>query len=231
MGAPWTDLRQAIAALRLTVPDSFESQVRQYLTTLARWERTGRLTGYRDVGAQVRHLVIESLMLQSVIPAPGAPLLDIGTGAGIPGLILKLARPDWPITLLESGRRRVSFLRDVARTLGVTGLTIEHGRAEDLAGPLDERFRTVTMRAVAGAPRGAKLARPFLEAAGVLIMTLGPATIPEIGEIREVTLPPARNLPPLRRFLIMRRAEIDAAVSRGTVRTPDRGGESERRRR
>jgi 16S rRNA (guanine527-N7)-methyltransferase len=231
VGAPWTDLREAIAALRVTVPDSFESQVRQYLTTLARWERAGRLTGYRDLGAQVRHLVIESLMLLSVVPAPGAPLLDIGTGAGVPGLILKLARPDWRVALMEAGRRRANFLRDAARTLGMTGLAIHHGRAESLAGSLGERFRTVTMRAVVDPGRGARLARPFLEPDSVLIMTLGPAAAPESGEIREVTLAPAGDLPGRRRFLIMRRAEIDAAVSRGTVRTHDRGGEPERRRR
>ena len=154
-GDPWDELRAATAALDLGLPPDFEAQARAYLAALARWERIGRLTGYASPALRVRHLLVESLMLLRVVPPPGPPLLDIGSGAGVPGLIVKLARPAWEVVLLEATRRRVNFLRDVSRRLGLTGVTVEEGRAEALGdGPLAGRFQTVTMRAVAGGSGG-----------------------------------------------------------------------------
>ena len=63
-----------------------------------------RLTAYRDRAARVRHLVVESLMLLAALPEPASPLLDIGTGPGVPGLILKLARPAWEVVLIEAAQ-------------------------------------------------------------------------------------------------------------------------------
>ena len=148
-GDPWGELRAAAAALDLALPSTFEGQARTYLEVLARWERIGRLTGYATATLRVRHLLIESLMLLRAVPEPGTPLLDIGSGPGVPGLIVKLARPSWEVTLLEASRRRVNFLRDVTRQLGLTGVTVCEGRAEALGtGELAARFATATMRAV-----------------------------------------------------------------------------------
>ena len=120
-------------ALGLALPPAFPGQIETYLDELARWERIGALTAYRDRAARVRHLVIESLMLLAVLPEPVSPLLDIGTGAGVPGLVLKLARPDWDVVLIDAGRRRANFLRHVVRQLALTGVSVEWGRAEALA--------------------------------------------------------------------------------------------------
>ena len=86
-------LGDAAAALGLTLPAAFPAQIETYLAELERWQRIGSLTAYRDRATRVRHLVVESLMLLAALPEPVAPLLDIGTGPGVPGLILKLARP------------------------------------------------------------------------------------------------------------------------------------------
>ena len=96
-------LSEAAAALGLELPAAFAEQIGTYLDELERWERIGALTAYRDRAARVRHLVVESLMLLAALPDPAAPLLDIGSGAGVPGLVLKLARPDWPVALIEAG--------------------------------------------------------------------------------------------------------------------------------
>jgi 16S rRNA (guanine527-N7)-methyltransferase len=209
-GDPWDELRAAAAALDLGLPPGFEDRARTYLAALARWERIGRLTGYATPALRVRHLLIESLMLLRAVPAPGTPLLDIGSGAGVPGLVVKLARPAWEVVLLEATRRRVNFLRDVGRRLGLTGLTVEEGRAEAVAaGPLAGRFQTVTMRAVADAARAGGLAAPFLRPDGVLVRALGRAEAPARGRVQEVALAGPGELPWRRRFLILRRTEVE----------------------
>jgi 16S rRNA (guanine527-N7)-methyltransferase len=236
-GDPWDALRAATAALDLGLPPDFEDQARAYLAALERWERIGRLTGYGSVALRVRHLVVESLMLLRAVPLPGAPLLDIGSGAGVPGLIVKLARPAWEVVLLEASRRRVNFLRDVSRRLGLAGITVTEGRAEALGtGPLAGRFQTVTMRAVTRGAAAGALAAPFLGPAGVLVQALGaaPAPAPRRGTVQEVTLAARGELPWGRRFLIIRRADLEADVPRGTRRAAGahhRGREPEGRRR
>jgi 16S rRNA (guanine527-N7)-methyltransferase len=234
-GDPWDELRAATAALDLGLPPDFEAQARAYLVALERWERIGRLTGYASPALRVRHLLVESLMLLRAIPPPGPPLLDIGSGAGVPGLIVKLARPAWEVILLEATRRRVNFLRDVSRRLGLTGVTVEEGRAEGLGGgSLAGRFQTVTMRAVARGDAAGALAAPFLRADGVLVQALGGTAVPRRGVVQEVRLSGPEELPWRRRFLIIRRTELEANVPRGTRRASGarhRGREPEGRRR
>ena len=235
-GDPWDELRAAATALELELPPRFEAQARQYLELLARWERTGRLTGYATLTLRIRHLLLESLMLLRAVPGPGTPLLDIGSGAGVPGLIVKLARPAWEVTLLEAGRRRANFLRDVVRQLGLMGITVSEGRAEALSAELGGRFATATMRAVSRVGDAGAVATPFLRADGVLVQTLGPAVLPpSAGHVREIAVRPSPGeLPWRRRFLIIRRAELEGDVSRGThrgIRARDRRGQPEGRRR
>lgn len=228
-------LRQAAAALDLTLPAAFATQVGTYLGELEHWQRIGSLTGYQDRAARVRHLVLESLMLLTVLPEPAFPLLDIGSGAGVPGLIVKLARPDWEVVLVEAARRRANFLRHIVRLLGLEGLSVDWGRAESLApGSLAGRFRTVTMRAVATGDAARTLAAPFLTPDGTLVLPVGPRSASIEGSRREVTISLPGELPWRRQFLIIRRTELDGDVSRGTARAAEpqhRDREPEGRRR
>jgi 16S rRNA (guanine527-N7)-methyltransferase len=219
-GDPWGELRAAAAALDLALPSTFEGKARTYLEVLARWERIGRLTGYTTTSLRVRHLLIESLMLLRAVPEPGTPLLDIGSGPGVPGLIVKLARPAWEVTLLEASRRRVNFLRDVVRQLGLTGITVCEGRAEALGtGALAARFATVTMRAVSRVEDAGALARPFLQSEGVFVQALARMASPASGgRVQETAVTFGGELLCRRRFLIIRRAELEGDVSRGTRR-------------
>src|SRR5262249_3561496 len=156
---------------------------------LDRWQRVGALTAYRNRADRVRHLVVESLMLLTALPDPATPLLDIGSGPGVPGLILKLARPEWDVVLVEATRRRADFLRPVVRRLGLEGVRVHGERAEALtSGELAGRFRTVTMRAVAAPSEAALLAQPFLAPGGALVVSLGPLTSFRMGRLYEVAL-------------------------------------------
>jgi 16S rRNA (guanine527-N7)-methyltransferase len=174
-------------------------------------------------------------MLLAAVPAPGAPLLDIGSGPGVPGLIVKLARPAWEVVLVEASRRRANFLRHVVRMLGLAGVEVRQARAEALAGgALAGRFRTVTLRAVAPAPRAVGLGAPFVAATGVLVLALGPAPV-EVrwSGAREVRIGGVRELPWSRHFLIIPATALGADVSRGTraagARDRDRQPEGRRR--
>jgi 16S rRNA (guanine527-N7)-methyltransferase len=218
---PWDELDQAVYRLGLRLDAAFKSRARVYCEELSRWTQVARLTGYRSKGEQVQHLVVESLLLLSALPDDAGPLLDIGSGAGAPGLVLKLARPEWVVGLVEANRRRANFLRHVIRTLRLDGIEVHAERAEILAREpsLSGAFRTVTLRAVAAPEDAASLARPFLGPEGVVVIPVGPAgIIPPIGRVRQVELRGIPGLPAMRRFLIIGAADIDPGVSRGTRR-------------
>jgi 16S rRNA G527 N7-methylase RsmG len=156
-------------------------------------------------------------MLLAALPEGAAPLLDIGSGAGVPGLVLKLARPGWPVALIEAARRRANFLRHVSRVLALRDVSILEGRAETLGtGSMAGRFHTVTMRAVAGGALAERLAAPFLDPGGALVLSLGPATRVPRGTVREITMAVPGQLPWRRRFLIIPAAELTLGVPRGT---------------
>jgi 16S rRNA (guanine527-N7)-methyltransferase len=219
MADAWASLLRASDTLGLALPPEFEAQARAYLAELDRWSRVGRLTGYRREDERVIHLLAESLMLLPVLPAPAAPLLDIGSGAGVPGLVLKLARPEWPVTLIEASRRRANFLRHVTRVLGLAALEVREGRAEALAteAALAGSFQTVTLRAVAVPREALALARPFLAAGAHAVLALGPGSALAPGVVREVTLAsPDGALRLRRRFLIIAANGGPIDVPRGT---------------
>lgn len=104
-----------------------------------------------------------------------SPLVDIGSGGGIPGLVLACARPGWAITLVESVSRKASFLREAAEALGLSGVTVRGERAEVLGqGELRERFRCVTLRAVSSVPTCLELGLPLAEPGGGVLLYRGP---------------------------------------------------------
>lgn len=193
--------------------------VEVFLEELGRWSAAGHLTGYRSKSEQIEHLIIESLLLLKILPVPAGPLLDLGSGIGVPGLILKLAQPQLEVTLLEAARRRVNFLRHLIRRLHISGIAVHHGRAEVLARlpGLAGVFRTVTMRAVVGVDEAVGLARPFLRVDGHLIMALARARPVVQGRVAEVEVPGSHGRLPLRRrFLIIAASDIGPTVPRGT---------------
>lgn len=116
-----------------------------------------------------RHLV-NCVAVAALIPR-GCHVIDVGSGAGLPGIVLAIARPDLKITLIEPMQRRVAFLDEVRGDLGLAGVETLRGRADELAGKLDAEV--VTARAVAPVDRLAVLAAPLLRAGGQLLAIKG----------------------------------------------------------
>lgn len=127
------------------------ARFRQYLALLLIWNRTHRLTGYRSAEAIVRQLFLDSLLFLARVPAGRVTMVDIGTGPGIPGIPLRIIRPEISLTLIDSKRKQVSFLAALKRELDLTDVLVLEGRAEELVPEqpgLAETFDVVVTRAV-----------------------------------------------------------------------------------
>jgi 16S rRNA (guanine527-N7)-methyltransferase len=139
-------------------------------------------------------------------------LLDVGSGAGFPGLAVKLVRPLWNVVLLDSRKKRVDFLRRTLVRQGITGVDAVWGRAEEIA--REEKYRdqfdVVTARAVASLPVIAELCLPFVKAGGSFIAMRGktvtaPEQIEALSAVREKTV--ELDLSGMERCLIVYRKE------------------------
>lgn len=147
-----TILREGLARLRLVLDDAAVADLCRYQAELAKWSRKMNLVAKAPLAETIETHFLDSLTLLPVLeelPIAG-PLLDIGSGAGFPGLALKIARPGLTITLVEPRQKRVSFLRHVIRTLGLTTIEVIDERIEPGQATLRGMIRTfpvITSRA------------------------------------------------------------------------------------
>ena len=118
----------------------------KYLELLTKWQKAQRLVGSAEPGWIVENLFLDSLLFLRVLPMAIQSLVDIGSGAGIPGLPIKIVEPSLAVTLVESRQRRVSFLRAVVRELGLGGVEVIGERLENLVDRLRGRFDVATIR-------------------------------------------------------------------------------------
>lgn len=129
-------LREGLKELALD--PGLQGPLMAYLGELLRWNGAYNLTAVRDPAQMVTRHLLDSLALLPHLspgsewtPADGFRLLDIGSGAGLPGIPLAIARPDWNIGLLDSNGKKARFLRHVQRTLGLDRVVVIEARAED----------------------------------------------------------------------------------------------------
>ena len=136
-------LDRGIAALGLGLADSAPSRLLQYLTLLAKWNRTYNLTAIREPSRLVSHHIMDSL---AVLPhLQCASVADVGTGAGLPGIPIAIARPDWRVALLDSNHKKAAFLRQAALELRLDNIQVVTERAENWQPA--EKFDVVISRA------------------------------------------------------------------------------------
>jgi len=137
-------LHAGIAELGLALPSATEGKLLAYLALLAKWNRTYNLTAVRDQTAMVALHLLDSL---AVLPHLGAisSLADVGSGGGLPGIPLALARPELRVSLIESSQKKASFLKQAKIELELANVAIECARVEELKGV--SRFEAVISRA------------------------------------------------------------------------------------
>lgn len=141
-------LREGCERLGLALPSSGAARLLAYVDELVRWNEAYNLTAVRERGEMVVRHLLDSLAIMPFLPA-GA-LVDVGSGAGLPGVPLALADPAKSVTVLEANGKKAAFLRHIRRTLEIDNLTVVQARAERHE-PAD-RFCGVLSRALAALP-------------------------------------------------------------------------------
>jgi 16S rRNA (guanine527-N7)-methyltransferase len=177
ISSPAQKLTEGLAAMRLELPDGAQEKLLAYLDLLAKWNRTYNLTAVRDPADMVSRHLLDSL---AVLPfVHGKNLADLGSGAGLPGIPLAIARPDMAVTLVESNGKKVRFLREAIRSLPLANVTAAQARVQDATGAFD----TVTARAFASLPDMLAWAGHLLAPDGCWLALKGHADPAELGVV------------------------------------------------
>ena len=181
-------LAEGIAALGLNVDQAAQTKLLAFVALLEKWNQTYNLTAIREPGRVLTHHLLDALATLPHLPQRRAlRLIDVGSGAGLPGIPLAIARPDWSVTLLDSNRKKVAFLRQAAAELRLASVVVAAARVEDYAPEIP--FDVAISRAFASLPRFVAAARHLVGAGGRLVALKGAYPHEELA-----SLPPGLHL-------------------------------------
>jgi len=176
-------IRSGCRTLGFSVTDAQLRDLLVHLDAIRTWSRRINLVASNDLPRLVSRHLLDSLTALPWLPSDQAlTLLDVGSGAGFPGVPLQILRPNLRVVLLESRRKRVLFLRKVASQLFCPHLSVLHARAEQLADDPKHihRYGFITLRAVAPLAQAVRLALPLLAPSGRIIAYRGPDACEEV---------------------------------------------------
>lgn len=165
-------IKEKIQELGLSVDERQAEQFDLYYQILIQWNSFMNLTAITDFEEVVRKHFVDSLSIIQVInPKDVDNLIDIGTGAGFPGIPLKIMYPHLKVTLLDSLKKRIDFLQEVVGQLKLEGIEAIHGRAEDYAkkGKKREQYDLCVSRAVANLSTLSEYCLPYVKIGGAFI--------------------------------------------------------------
>lgn len=162
-------LQAGIAQLDLDVTDSQSELMLDYVALLVKWNAAFNLTAIRDAELMVTHHLLDSLAVLPYVTGPR--VADIGSGAGLPGIVLAIMRPQHELLLLDSNGKKTRFLTQVSHELALSNVEVFHGRIEDY--PATPGFDTVVCRALASLPRLVELGGHLISAGGSLVAQKG----------------------------------------------------------
>lgn len=162
-------LAQGIQDMELAIAAPVQVQLMAYLRELTTWNATYNLTAVRDPMAMVTRHLLDCLSIMDFVT--GRSLADVGTGAGLPGMALAIARPKLAVTLIESSRKKAAFLRHVRRQLQLDNVEVVQDRVENFRPA--QRFDCVTSRAFATAGDTARSSGHLVAPGGRFILMKG----------------------------------------------------------
>ena len=169
-------LANGAAELGISLTEKQLDDFIKYKELLQEWNQKMNLTAITEDREVITKHFIDCLTIVKAIDLSGdKTVVDVGTGAGFPGLVLKIAFPNLKITLVDSLNKRLNFLNEVISQLGLTDIVCKHGRAEDLGKDKDyrEKFDMCASRAVANLATLSEYTLPFVKEGGYLIALKG----------------------------------------------------------
>ena len=130
------DLAAGLAELGIALPAATQERLLSFRDLLLKWNKTYNLTALRDPEQAIAHHLLDAL---AILPHVGTgTLLDVGSGGGLPGMALAIARPDLAVTLVDAVQKKATFLQQAAIELGLKNVTVHHARVEEMDGQYDQ---------------------------------------------------------------------------------------------
>ena len=176
-------LQQGIAAAALPISDQVQQKLLDYLALMQKWNKVHNLTAVRDADEMVTLHLLDSLVVLPHIDAKH--LLDVGSGAGLPGIPLAICLPDLQVTVIDSNSKKVSFMRQAKAELGITNLEVLGGRVEDIAPA--RKFEIIISRAFSDLSLFISLTHHLLDAQGKWLAMKGVYPEAELADLLKKT--------------------------------------------
>ncbi len=167
----------------VVITDDIAEKLKLYGSLLIEWNEKINLTAITEpTEVLYKHFYDCILFFKNVDVPKNASVIDVGTGAGFPGMVLKIVRPDLRVTLLDSLNKRIVFLNDVIGKLGLTDIQTVHSRAEEGGRNKNyrEKYDIACARAVANLPVLLEYCTPYVKKGGVFVSMKGPSVRDEI---------------------------------------------------
>lgn len=169
-------LTQGTAALGLALSEGAKRKLVDYVALLTKWNRVYNLTAIREPGRMVNQHLLDSLAAVPALDqlagdAIGVRILDVGSGGGLPGIPVAIARPTWQVVLSETSQKKCAFLNQAAAELGLSNTTVAPGRVEDMK--VVNPFDIVISRAFSDLATFAGAAACLVAPRGVLVAMKG----------------------------------------------------------
>jgi 16S rRNA (guanine527-N7)-methyltransferase len=153
-------LAAGLAELGIDLPDTARQKLIAFRDLLLKWNKTYNLTALRDPEQAISYHLLDSL---AILPHVGeGPLFDVGSGGGLPGIPLAIARPELAVTLVDAVQKKTTFLQQAAIELGLKNVAVHHARVEEMRG----QYAQISSRAFADLARLVGLTRHLLEPGG-----------------------------------------------------------------
>lgn len=136
-------LGNGLAELGISLPEAAQQKLLAFRDLLLKWNKTYNLTALRDPEQAISHHLLDSL---AILPhVGGGGLLDVGSGGGLPGIPLAIARPELTVTVVDAVQKKATFLKQAAIQLGLKNVVVHHARVEGMAG----QYAQISSRAFA----------------------------------------------------------------------------------
>ena len=181
-------LKQGIEDFGIETNEKMLEDFEEYKELLVEWNQKMNLTGIEDEKEVfIKHFLDSISAVTKGYIQNGMSLIDVGTGAGFPGMPLRICLPELKVTLLDSLNKRINFLQEVSSKLSIDDIEFIHGRAEDFGKNEDyrEKYDIATARAVAGLPVLMEFCVPFIKVGGYFVCLKGPNANLELEESKK----------------------------------------------